>query len=967
MTRFGIRCLMVYLGLVSAIMADVGGYRKVVALRVSFQPDDSPGTTGSGNFLLESETNACGDYTIDPLPHDREYFEAQLEAVNNYFRSVSNDQFGLDLDTVNVFPIERDSSYRLEQSMDYYHPYGSDDELSEERLTELFNDALQVAYTRDSLNFPEGSLVIIFHAGIGQDFSLPFLDPTPEDIPSTFVDPKMISKYYGGPLIFGGDTVRQGILLPETQNHLLFSNASDLFQGASEPCDYQYGLTGTLALMVGFAVGLPPLWDIDSGESGIGVFGLMDQGSNNGRGVIPAPPDAWTRLYAGWETPISITPSQKVTLTARSLAEKDSSIIKIDINENEYFLIENRSNWFRPGVSFDSVRYRTWEITNRYPPLIEIILDSLKDQGLTKSEGGVITNIPNYDLGLPASGLLIWHVDESRVEAGIDEYHVNLNRELRGVDLEEADGAQDIGYPSIFLFTDPSSGYFGDMWFLGNREYVNANPGMKGLAPRFGPFSYPDTRSNRGAASFLLIDDISAPGITMSFSVLNSILADGFPDTTLHLRLSLDYTEDGITDFIGGQDSLWWMDGATGLRQSFYSLPSDSFLLYGRSTSAGATKNNELVAVSQVKDSLYIQRWVFDTQSLNFTPALSRRIRADLPVFVRMSDYRNVSLEWWDRRTVVSEDTVFTYSLSDSLFRYHKVQGSVTDLASNTTRKIIAAIRHDGGLLVKALGESVSGKDSTMYTGLYDTQFLEIGMVDLDLDGLPEILAIDSEGNVYAFNPNLTLVSGFPVLSDAIPPVLAKDLLGDDQPELVVQLSSGDLMVLNSKGEREFYLSNPVGDRLQMLGEYEGRNCIITRSAIWLFDDTKSPVSTNAWVQVHADPANSRSLTYSTFLPVPDSKHLLDKSRTYVYPNPAREGKIIFRVFVESAQSLEIMVYDIAGFFVRRFKLETPVQHEVNEVTWNVTNVEPGVYFAVVNATNGSQQESKQIKLAIIH
>jgi len=59
--------------------------------------------------------------------------------------------------------------------MDYYHPYGSSDELSEERLTELFKDALEAAYTKDSLDFPEGSLIIVFHAGIGQDFSLPFL------------------------------------------------------------------------------------------------------------------------------------------------------------------------------------------------------------------------------------------------------------------------------------------------------------------------------------------------------------------------------------------------------------------------------------------------------------------------------------------------------------------------------------------------------------------------------------------------------------------------------------------------------------------------------------------------------------------------------------------------------------------------------------------------------------------------
>jgi hypothetical protein len=261
-------------------------------------------------------------------------------------------------------------------------------------------------------------------------------------------------------------------------------------------------------------------------------------------------------------------------------------------------------------------------------------------------------------------------------------------------------------------------------------------------------------------------------------------------------------------------------------------------------------------------------------------------------------------------------------------------------------------------------------KESTVQhssSGQFDHQFLEIGMVDLDLDGSPEIIAVDSEGDIYAFNANLTLVSGFPVKLDAIPPVLAKDLFGDGHPELVVQLSSGDLVVLNWEGGREYYLSNPAGDPLQMLGEYDDRNCIFTSSSIWLFDEIKSHVSPNKWVQVHADPANSRSLTFSTTFSVPNPNNLIDKSHTYVYPNPVREGKVVFRVFVEAAQSVEIMIYDVAGYFVRRFTMESPIQHEVNEVTWNVANVEPGVYFAVVNATSGSRQESKQIKIAVIH
>ena len=150
----------------------------------------------------------------------------------------------------------------------------------------------------------------MFHAGIGQDFSLPYLDPTPEDIPSTYVDRDMLGEPFLG--------VEHGIILPETEIHLLFEEGSILFDQASEPCDYQYGLTGVMALMVGFASELPPLWDLESGESRIGIFGLMDQGSNNGRGLIPSPPDAWSRIFAGWETPTIVRPSNSISLLSRS-------------------------------------------------------------------------------------------------------------------------------------------------------------------------------------------------------------------------------------------------------------------------------------------------------------------------------------------------------------------------------------------------------------------------------------------------------------------------------------------------------------------------------------------------------------------------------------------------------------------------------------------------------------------------
>ena len=545
------------------IIDPITGFRKIAAIRVSFQPDDSQGTTGDGTFLLAQNTVSCGNYTIDRSPHDKSYFESQLQAVDSYFRNVSNGHYGIDLDSSQVFPDGEAASYLLDHTMDYYHPYGETNEIYEQKLVELFKDALFTADSADAVPFTDYDLIVVFHAGIGQDFSLPFLDPTPEDIPSTYVDREML----GDPIF----DVEHGIILPETQNHLLFEEAEDIFTDPAESCDYQFGLTGTFALMVGFAEGLPPLWDTETGESGIGVFGLMDQGSNNGRGIIPSPPDAWTRIQAGWTIPSTVTPSSEVLLPERSTQD---SIIKVQIDDDEYFLIENRNNWFRDNVNIDSVRYAIYDNADDYPDYVEVLFDSVD---IEFDENGVVTSVSSYDLGLPASGLLIWHIDESVIRAAPDEYSINADRERKGIDLEEADGAQDIGYPNIHLFTDPTSGYFGDMWFDGNLEYETVN----GVGPpEFGPYSYPDTKSNDGASTFLSIENISVPGDTISFTVLNTFMVDGFPDTTAFIRTVYDLNGDGMNEVFGGKDSLWWVhSNDLTNRQYLFPLESDSVFI----------------------------------------------------------------------------------------------------------------------------------------------------------------------------------------------------------------------------------------------------------------------------------------------------------------------------------------------------------------------------------------------------
>ena len=907
-----IRVLLVLVAWISISLANTNqaiGLVRVAAIRISFQEDNNPGTTGNGSFLYSAPIDTCGKYTIDPVPHDRSYFESQLLAVSNYFKSVSYNKFGIDMDNSMVYPISEEGSYVLSNQMNYYHPFNQE-EIHDERITELFRDAIDIAYTTDSINFSLYDHIVIFHAGIGQDFSLPFLDPTPEDIPSTFVDKEMLDKYLGGSIEISNSVIDQGIILPETQNHLFFEDSENIFLNAEEPCDYQYGLTGTFALMLGFAIGLPPLWDTETGQSGIGIFGLMDQGSNNGRGLIPAPPDAWTRKHIGWEYSTRIIPPASINLPSRS----ENNIIEIPINDDEYFLIENRTNWYRDKMYIDSTRYNIYENSNRYPPFVEILFDSVL---IDQDDNGVVTNVYNYDLGLPSSGILIWHIDEVNIDRGINNYSINNDRLNRGVDLEESDGAQDIGFPSIFLFSDPSAGYFGDMWFKGNPEYERSNPSMDGLSPEFSHFSYPSTVSNSGSASFITIDNIGHQSDTMHFNVYNSLLADGFPDSSLHIRLVYDLDNNGLMDIIGGVNNLWIAEEGNLLnKQYFYSTINNIYDISIRLFN----NSNQLVILEKDDIASYV----------NF--------------YKKNSSLGNLEYVFSD--TLEMLDAVFINNNSNTL-----IYKETTDLFFNTAY----SINNDGST------DSISG-------------YPLLSISDLDLDGQSEYLVVKNYNQntslshigtleVRNINSNV-MVSGFPV--DSISnqyPALIKDLYGDEHPEIIVKNKNDEIIIINWKGEIEYNLVNDGS--LICLAEYQDKNAIITSSSIWLFDEV-SENRGNQWATKNHDFGNSRTLQ----LHIPETPHqntLIDKNKTYAYPNPAYNEKVNFRIAVESAEKIDIMIYDVAGYFIHKINFMNPIMGMIEEKVWNVDQIEPGVYFANITAWSGDTSETEILKVVILH
>lgn len=194
---------------------------------------------------------------------------------------------------------------------------------------------------------------------------------------------------------------------------------------------------GVICHEFGHALGLPDLYDIDNSSRGIGNWGVMGNGSWLGSEQVPANFNAWSRSELAWITP------EVIEQGAYQLHASDSHDDCYRINTgdpDEYFLLENRQK-------------------------------------------------TGNDAHLPGHGLAVWHIDESKTSLYPGSNAVNADETRKGVDLEEADGLDQLDFSALL-------GDAGDLY-----------PGSTGNS-EFTPVSYPASSLNDGAATGIEVTNI---------------------------------------------------------------------------------------------------------------------------------------------------------------------------------------------------------------------------------------------------------------------------------------------------------------------------------------------------------------------------------------------------------------------------------------------------------------------------
>ncbi|MGD8396116.1 MAG: M6 family metalloprotease domain-containing protein, partial [Candidatus Eiseniibacteriota bacterium] len=425
------------------------------------------------------------DFEDQPMDSTRAYFERVLFHQNQYWEQVTYGQ-------VVIAATIPDSIYRMPETMAYY----GEDELFGERQTEFVRDAVLVA--DDEVDYADYDAVFCIHAGGGQEADV--RGDSPEQLWSVFVPLDAIAYYLDdenadrgiqtNDMTSGGEPyfVEMALVLPESESQ----DADD----AGNP--FVFGMLGVYAHEFGHVLGLPDLYDTTPEDfpdsQGIGSWGVMGAGTWNFNGFVPAQPCVWSRFELGLIDPVIVTADTTLELAAVEGQGDGPRAALIPLGGDEYFLIENRLQDPDGDGEFDFYDADDDSVFTLYDLTIPAEeADSYRDA--------------EFDFFLPGegtgSGLLIWHIDQSVLDA-YDEYNaVEHDPEHKGVDLEEADGIEDL---DTYATTIENFGSAGDVFRAGE-------------ADEFGPATIPSTALSYGAPSFVRVHSISGPGSIMSFSV----------------------------------------------------------------------------------------------------------------------------------------------------------------------------------------------------------------------------------------------------------------------------------------------------------------------------------------------------------------------------------------------------------------------------------------------------------------
>lgn len=1011
----------------------------LLAARIEFQPDQNPFTSGNGTFdtgsvpYLESPGTS-----VDALPHDQGYFEAHLEFAKNYFERNSGN--GIEI-SYSVLP----AVYRLQRKMEEYSPVGENPGL--EPLADLMVDSWSMIAESGSLDLPathcSNIAFILFHAGIGRDIELTgtSLDRTPQDIPSAYLSLNSLRDLLDDPS-FSGISINNGSVL--VSNTLIIPRT--LSRAGTEVNGDRFvvplSVNGLLTSRIGSHLGLPDLFNTTNGRSGIGRFGLMDgAGIFSYNGLFPPNLSAWERVYLGWAEPFGIQYDSEMHIALEATSEtQPGEIGRVSISSDEYYLIENRHrDPHGTGVI----------LTIRKPDgsFVQQTFSNEDDDFVNQSRGfdlllepGVVTDVSHFDFSLPGGlrnpgsgysngkalngGILIWHIDESVIRRQINSTGINSNPDRRGVEVKEADGAQDIGRPieGLFFQNEVNGSPF-DFWWNGNDSAVITQSGdtLSLYQNRFGLDTFPNNYSHAGTPSFFELYDFSDNLPTASFRIRPVQPVDILYEPPQRLGLAplrttfqsedpyLRHYPLSLRGFINSrQEPHLLISADNGFRilhletMEWITPPvmikrmQQPLILPGMNRIAAASRPD-----FSRSDGLKLDFYEIGENKTELVNS------AEIPAnngYLSWSDPDYVDLEGTDLRFNIEEDLLVSLSgITRNSAVIQSLQASIIDnrlsIRSGTeTLQLNSDIRESDHLSLGLLAQSDQsidvwlnlGRKLQIYRGvnqyrdpltIVENESLQRpAFGDLSGDGYPDIAWISEHGDrMTVRNLNGATLEGFPVKAPKSTKFFGAPLIADlngngNQELLIMGRDSYSLLIFgySSSGSKLPGFPLLAGDAGQpdeqpvimtVAGNYLAAVNSSNELILWKFPQ----ISAVEWGSVLGDGVNNKGSYISSATspnPAEPLQTLLDQDETYNWPNPARDHTHI-RFHTRQPAEIRIRILTLSGRLIHDSETTSrgsfPEEIRIETSQWA-----SGAYIALIEANDGKSRESLMFKIAVV-
>lgn len=983
-------------------------FERLLVILIDFQlesPND-PNTTGNGKFQLTPDPTYL--YSVGAPPHNREYYEANLEAMKYYYRAVSAESYQLQYD---VYPKNK-AAYTLPHSMGYYNPVGASSSMFVARMEEYFKTSFELADSDDpEIDFGSYSHFMIIHAG--SDWQHDVNGDTPSDIPSFFI---RVSAGKEAVVDGGSVLISHASNVPATISQdfsVSTSNGQTVHSG--------YGaLNAVIAHEFGHSLGFVDLYNVADFRPMVGSFDIMDSGGSGLmlgelpdsedlfliEGTLPTMPGAFSRQLVfgdfykatGYMKELAQLPLF-TTLNLHAVSSRQSGtaivpqILKLPLNEKEYILVENRN--VDPDGDGATALFGTLDSrVILYPAPLDPSLNNP-----TYEYDFMLPSFMKADGSFVGGGVMVWHVNESILyDEGVqysdgwvsnfDNNTVNTRYNRRGVRVIEADGLTDLGNDYSMYWTGTPYEYFHAKKPVLDVNGLFVSWSNTPWKPQLNATTKPGLLDSFGLAGLYGLSNISNPAKVMSLKIssgfFNTSKVFSFPMPSL---IATEVINSGFSDFdlpVIGFGSINLLSNVNNDWQNIMGTYYDSMVTYDYPPQKAENNSDG-----------YYELVVTNEKILRFLDFANIELTAHQIVF---PDFISANPLVFGSSVFVATHTCLYKLQSFDIVNFIQLEG-ITRLAAWDNK--IVALGRDFVAIIDAstmqvlhrvsLPETFGSKEPIVYQSpdksinyvylmsnsgnmyRYDMSVLDKVFTNHSTS-LPGQIAMSKLGNnapvlffgigkqLYAIKANGSFLAGFPMLAthniSATVSPMAMQLNGRDLLYFPLE-NRGYLAVdADAKVIPEFSLTWNKAPKQDFLYYHAPSGTLY-----WYYPDSEGKLFLHSLSGLTANPilyAGYRNAGSGNYVAAASEAALPNSELSaFIYPNPVK--KPYFRVRISNAAGdSQIRIHDISGALVAS-KLAKGSANNPHDIEMDSSRLGAGVY--ILSIDNSGKQ--KRIKFAV--